>query len=126
MLVRAYKIIKGKNLKKTIFCLLILSSTLFAQEKKECKIFSSPAINFDKVFGTDILRLNISKVYYDKNKKLQVRSFTEAAEDFNRKAKEFIYDECKKYKIKMIYNYTITHSVDENYFNFIAQYDFGH
>ena len=101
---------------------VLLSTALYAGE---CQIISSPAMEHGDVIGTDAVALSISKIYYDKNKKMKLKSYSDAFLEFNRKAIAYIESDCKKYKIKKIYNYQIHSNVDENYYHFNATYDFS-
>lgn len=110
-----------KKLLKIVGIGVLFSMSLGA----DCKIVSSPATNIKNVAGTDALALSISRVYFDKNKKIQIKSYSSAFIDFNKKAVDYIKKDCKKYKIKNIYNFRIQSNVDKDYYHFNATYDFS-
>jgi len=91
----------------------------------ECKIISSPAMDDKNVRGTDAVALSISRFYYDENKKMQLKSYSDAFLEFNGKALKYIKDECKKYKLKSIYNYKVNSIIEERTYHFNATYDFN-
>lgn len=107
---------------KLITAGLLLSTMLNAND---CPIISSPAMKNSDVIGTDAVALSISQVYYDDNQKMQIKSYTDAFLDFHKKAMDYIKDECKKYKIKKVYNFQIHTNIDKNYYHFNATYDFS-
>ncbi|MGB5868520.1 MAG: hypothetical protein WBG69_11670 [Arcobacteraceae bacterium] len=110
--------------KIVLVCLLILISVnVYGQEN--CKIISSPAPSINDVRGSDSVAFSLSKVYYDKNKKMQFRTYSDAYIDFVKKAKEYIESDCKKYKITKNYNFTVNSMIDENTYHFNAQWDFN-
>lgn len=110
--------------KKILFSLLLITSVnLFANDT--CKIVSSPAPSANDVRGTDTVAMSLSKVYYDKKKKMQIKSYSDAYLDFNKQVKEYIKKDCKKYKITINYNFKINSMIDENYYHFNAQWDFN-
>lgn len=111
-----------KNKFKLIGICLLLTLSLSANE---CKIISSPAMKDSDVIGTDAIALSISHIYYDKNKKMQLKSYSDAFLEFNKKAIDYIQKDCKKYKIKNIYNFQIHSIIDKNYYHFNATYDFS-
>ena len=93
--------------------------------KENCKIISSPAPSIKDVRGSDSVALSLSKVYYDKNKKMQFRNYSDAYLDFCKQAKEYRKSDCKKYKITKNYNYTVNSVIDNNTYHFNAQWDFN-
>lgn len=111
-----------KNKLKLVGISVLISLSLNANE---CQIISSPATKNTDVIGTDAVALSISHAYYDENKKMQIKSYSDAFLEFNKKAINYIKDECKKYKIKKIYNYQIHSIIDKNYYHFNATYDFS-
>ena len=111
-----------KNKLKLIGASILLSASLNANG---CQIISSPAMKDGDVIGTNAVALSISHIYYDKNKKIQIKSYSDAFMEFNKKAINYINSECKKYKIKKIYNFQIHTIIDKNYYHFNATYDFS-
>jgi len=112
-------------MKKTIITMslgLLCTTNIFA---KDCKISSSPAQSINDIRGTDAVALSISHVYYDKNKKMQIKSYQDAYLDFYKKAKDYIKKDCKKYKMTKIYNFNINSMIDKNYYHFNATWDFN-
>ena len=110
--------------KIVLVCLVIFGCvTVYAQEN--CKIISSPASLINDVRGSDSVALSLSKVYYDKNKKMKFRKYSDAYLDFVKKAKNYIEADCKKYKITKNYNFTVNSMIDENTYHFNAQWDFN-
>ena len=110
-----------KNIARSLILSCALALTVNAQE---CKIISSPAMNYDDVRGTDAVAMSISKFYYDDNNKMQIKSYTDAFLEFNKKALEYINKDCKKYKLKSIYNYKIESMVQEKMYHFNATFDY--
>lgn len=110
---------------KKVIVLLTSCALALSLNAKDCKIISSPAMNENDVRGTDAVALSISRFYYDKNKKMQIKSYSDAFLEFNRKALKSIKDECKKYKLKSIYNYKIESMIEKNYYHFNAVYDYN-
>lgn len=112
-------------MKKTFLLLIISSLCVLSLNAKTCQIISSPAMNNNDVIGTDAVAMSISKVYFDKNKKIKVKNYSSAFLEFNNKARDYIKKDCKKYKIKKIYNYKINSIIDKDYYHFNATYDFS-
>ncbi len=109
-------------MKRSIVLLSLFGSLLFAQ----CKIVSSPATNISDVAGVDAYAMSISKVYYDKQGKIQLKSYQDAYISFFNTVLKAIEDSCAKYGIRNIYNLKIDSKVDKNSYYFSATYDFGH
>ena len=104
---------------------LLLSSITLIQAEEVCKIISSPAPSINDVRRTDAVAMSFSKAYYDENKKIQIRSYSNAYIDFFKQVQDYIKKDCKKYKITHNYNFTIHSIVDEHNFHFNAQWDFN-
>ncbi len=107
--------------KKTLLTLLVVSS-LFG----ECKIITSPAQNLNLVAGADAYAMSVSKFYYDKNGKIQIKAYQDAYIEFFNKILENIQESCKKHHIRNIYNLQIESNVDKDYYYFNALFDFGY
>lgn len=104
-----------KNKLKLVGIGVLLSLSLNANE---CQIISSPAIKNTDVIGTDAIALSISHAYYDENKKMQIKSYSDAFLEFNKKAINYIQSDCKKYKIRKIYNFQIHSIIDKKLLSF--------
>ena len=110
--------------KKIIFGAIALIYAI-GLSAEECKIISSPAMNKQNVVGTDAVALSISRFYYDENKKMKIKSYSDAFLEFHNKAIKYIKGECVKYKIKNIYNFQTHQLLEENHYHFNATYDFS-
>jgi len=101
---------------------LLCVTNIFA---KDCKISSSPAKSIDDIRGTDTVALSISHIYYDKNKKMQLKSYKDAYIDFYTQAENYIKDNCQKANITKVYNFNVNSIIDKNYYHFNATWDFN-
>jgi len=94
----------------------------------ECKIFSSPATDFSKLKGSETVSLTISSIYYEKNKKgrkkMKIKLGNEAILEFNEKARNYLQEQCEKYKWTTIYNYQIKNVPNKDWFNLYVTYDY--
>lgn len=109
-------------MKKFLFFLFFVSSLVRGEQY--CSIISSPAQNTSTVAGVDTIAKTYSRVYYDKDSKLQIKSFHDAYIDFFKDATDYVQEQCKKYKVRHIYNFKVGSNVDKDYYYFYATYDF--
>ena len=104
--------------------ILVVTAFLAAFLHADCNIISSAAKDLGELRGTDAVALSLSKAYYDDDKKMQIRSYSDAYLDFYKQATDYIQEDCEKYGFKVIYNFKVNHLVDENYYHFNATWDF--
>ncbi len=107
------------KLKKT-FIALLAATSLFG----ECRVISSPAQNLGLIAGVDGYAMTISRFYYDKDGKMQLKGYQDAYIEFFKNASKYIQTSCNKYNIKNIYNFKIESNVDKDNFYFSALFDF--
>lgn len=106
--------------------LALLAAAVTAQA--ECRILTSPATDFSTLKGSESIALSISTIYYkkDKNgkKKMEFKTGSEALLEFDRKAREYLQDECKKNHLKTIYNFQIKSMSNKDWYHLYATYDY--
>ncbi len=113
-----------KNIAILGLCLVVATS-VFAKEEVKCKISSSPAPSIEKIRGTDAVSQSISHIYYDKNKKLQVKSYSDAYQSFRKQALDYVKADCKKYNMTEIYNFKVNSFGDKDYYHFNSTWDYN-
>jgi len=112
-------------MKKQIVMLMLCTISGLSLNAKDCKIVSSPSQNINDIRGTDSVSLSISHVYYDENKKMQIKSYSDAYQDFRKQSLDYIKEDCKKYKMTKIYNFKVNSIIDKNYYHFNSSWDFN-
>ncbi len=104
--------------------LLLFLSVVLTLSAQTCKIISSAAPDASFVDGVDAVAKSYAKITFDKNSKAHFKTYQKAYIEFFNEAMDYIEDQCKKYKIKTIYNFKIESNVDKDYYYFNAIYDF--
>lgn len=124
-------------MKKYISSLLILSSTLFA----DCNIINMGAIDqeytlefkgFTKIekkpiyniVSSDSVYANKPKLFTNSENKYEFRTFVDAYGAFYKEASEMLIKECKDNKYDGISNFSITYTIDDKSYYFVASTNF--
>lgn len=103
---------------------LLFVAVFFTLSAQTCKIISSPAPDSNKVDGVDAVAKSYAKITFDKNSKAHFKTYQKAYIEFFNEAMDYLEEQCKKYKIKTIYNFKIESNTDKDYYYFNAIYDF--